>query len=135
MFLKLLRGILSGEWGIGSQAWPVLAFGCAFDPLACLPWQGLTSVSCGILSEPRCGASSVALTAGVRPWVHPRLHYSVMGTLEYSVLLQRTYYTRGPISMSIVEMSIATPFIIIYIHITFIHPHGYQLTLSLLRFE
>ena len=37
----------------------------------------------------------MALTAGVRPWVHPRLHYSVMGTLEYSVLLQRTYYTRG----------------------------------------
>ena len=105
--------------GVGSQARSGFAFDCAFDPTARLPGQELTletlvsGVSCGILSEPRRGASSVALTAGVRPWVHPRLHYSVLGVLEYPVLLERIDYTRGLISTSNVEMSIATPFIYI----------------------
>ena len=73
----------------------------------------MSGVSCGILSEPRRGALSVALTAGVRPRVHSRLHYSVLGALEYPVLLERTDYTRGLISTCNVEMSIATPFIYI----------------------
>ena len=86
----------------------------------------VSGVSCGILSEPRRGASSVALTAGVRPRVHPRLHYSVLGAFEYPVLLGRTDYTRGLISTSIVEMSIATP--LIYIIFTPHSPHKHLRT-------
>ena len=126
--------------GVGSQAQSVLAFGCAFDPTARLPRGAeessrlrpllVSGVSCGILSEPRRGASSVALTAGVRPRVHPRLHYSVLGALEYPVLLGRTDYTRGLIWTSIVEMSIATP---LYIYIILYSPHTsdkYRVSLS-----
>ena len=83
----------------------------------------MSGVSCVILSEPRRGALSVALTAGVRPRVHPRLHYSVLGALEYPVLLERTDYTRGLISTCNVEMSIATPFIYI-IFIPHLTSHG-----------
>ena len=64
-------------------------------------------------------ASSVALTAGVRPRVHPRLHYSVFGALEYPVLLGRTDYTRGLISTCNVEMGIRHPTYLYYIHPTF----------------
>ena len=65
--------------------------------MACFTWTGAhtrgsrplswhSGVSCEILSEPCRGAPSVALTAGMRLWVHPKLHYSGMVMLGYLVL-------------------------------------------------